>query len=96
MPKDYWRFSYEAFSIIYDGFYFIEEFAMKSLTRSKVPDLVPFSGDIFEVMHEKAEGETNTGRYIRRFHRKLCGGKLFEVSRLLPEQTFYGVAKRHA
>ena len=94
MPKDYWRFTYDGFSIIYEGFDLIDELAMKSLTRAKTADLIPFNNDFFEIMHEKAAGENKIGYHLRRIHRKFLGGKLFRISRLLPEQTFYAIGKK--
>lgn len=94
MPKDYWRFTYDCFAILCEGFSFIDELAMKSLTRAKVADLVPFNNDIFEIMHERAQGESCFGFYLRKAHRKFFGGKFFKVSRLLPEQTFYAIGKK--
>lgn len=96
MPTDYWRFTYDSFSVICEGFTFIDELAAKSLTRSKVPDLLPLNSDIFEILHQPAEGETAAGYYLRRAHRKFFGGKLFQVSRLLPEQTFYAIGRKTA
>ena len=94
MPKDYWRFTYDCFPILCTDFDFIDELAMKSLTRAKVADLVPFNNSFFQVMHEKAENESTIGFYLRKVHRKFFGGKLFKVSRLLPEQTFYAIGKK--
>jgi hypothetical protein len=94
MPKDYWRLSYDSFSVICNEFDFLDKLAMKSLTRSKVPDLVPLNDDPFEIVHEKAMGENIIGYHLRRVHRKFFGGKLFKVSRLLPEQTFYAIGKK--
>lgn len=94
MPKDYWRFTYDSFSIICDGFEFLDEYAMKSLTRAKTADLVPLENSIFTVTHERADQESLIGFYLRRIHRKIFGGKMFKVSRLLPEQTFYGIGKK--
>jgi hypothetical protein len=96
MPKDYWRFTYDSFSLLCDEFDFIDELAMKSLTRAKVPDLVPLNDEIFEILHERADGESLLGFYLRRIHRKFAGGKLFKVSRLLPEQTFYAIGQKRA
>lgn len=94
MPSDYWRFTYDGFAILFDEFDFITNLAMKSLTRAKVPDLVPFDNTIFEIMHHKSHGESKIGYYLRSIHRKFFGGKLFKVSRLLPEQTFYAIGKK--
>lgn len=96
MPKDYWRFTYDSFAVICTDFDFIDSLAMKSLTRAKKPDLVPFDNTIFEIMHEKSVDETTIGYYLRKIHRKYFGGKLFKVSRLLPEQTFYAIGKKRA
>ncbi len=94
MPKDYWRFTYDSFSVICDEFDFIDELAMKSLTRSKVADLKPLNDEIFEITHLKAKGENTIGHHLRRIHRKFFGGKMFKISRLLPEQTIYAIGKK--
>lgn len=94
MPKDYWRFTYDSFAILCDEFDFNDELAMKSLTRAKAAELIPFDNTIFEIMHEQTEDESKLGYFLRKIHRKLFGGKLFQVSRLLPEQTFYAIGKK--
>ena len=94
MPKDYWRFTYDSFSVICEGFQFDDTLAMKSLTRAKKADIVPFNNKIFQIMHEQAEDETWLGFMWRKIHRKFFGGKLFKVSRLLPEQTFYAIGTK--
>ena len=94
MPKDYWRFTYDSFAILCSGFDFIDSLAMKSLTRAKVADLVPFDNAIFQIMHDQTLDEHKIGHYMRSLHRKFFGGKLFKVSRLLPEQTFYAIGKK--
>jgi hypothetical protein len=94
MPSDYWRFTFDGYAVLLDEFDFITTLSMKSLTRAKVPDLVPFDATIFEIMHDKTDDESKIGYYLRRIHRKFFGGKLFKVSRLLPEQTFYAIGKK--
>jgi hypothetical protein len=94
MPKDYWRFTYDSFSVICEGFEFLHEYAMKSLTRTKVPDLVKLDDDPFEIVHGKAQEESAVGYFLRRLHRKYFGGKFFRISRLMPEQTFYAIGRK--
>ena len=96
MPSDYWRFTHDAFKVLFENFKFDEALAMKSLTRTKKADLMPYDDAIFQIMHEKNEYESNLSFFIRKVHRKLFDKKIFQVSRLLPEQTFYAFAtKRH-
>jgi hypothetical protein len=94
MPTDYWRFTYDSFTVLFDEFDLIDDLAMKSLTRAKIADLVPFDNAIFEIMHDQTPDEHKIGHYLRSLHRKFFGGKLFKVSRLLPEQTFYAIGKK--
>jgi hypothetical protein len=92
MPKDYYRFTFDGLAVIYEGFEFIENHKMKSLTRSKINDVEAYNNSVYEIFHNKTNDENGFGNIIRRFHRKFFGGKLFKISRLMPEQTFYGIA----
>lgn len=91
MPTDYWRFTYDSFKILFSDFIFDETLAMKSLTRAKVSCLENFNNEIYQIMHERGNNESLIAYYIRSFHRKYFGGKIFAVSRILPEQTFYAL-----
>lgn len=96
MPRDLWRFTYDGFSALYSDVEFVDELARQSLTRSRVPDLQPLSEGPYEVTHAKWKGESTLGYVSRRFHRKLFGGKMLEVSRLLPEQTIYAIGQKRS
>jgi len=92
MPKDYYRFTFEGLAAIYEGFEMVENSFTKSLTRAKKTAIEPYNNQIFEIFHTKTNDESRIGIILRKIHRKFFGGKLFEVSRLLPEQTFYAIA----
>jgi hypothetical protein len=94
MPVDYWRFTYDGTKELFASLSFNDERAMMSYTRDKSGTLYPYKIPMPEVVHSRHQDESIAGYSLRRVHRKLFGGKVFSLSRLMPEITIYSAAEK--
>ena len=94
MPVDYWRFTYDGTKALFSSLSFYDDRARMSYTRDKSGTLCPYKIPMPEVVDTRHEDESRAGYFIRRVHRKLFGGKVFSLSRLMPEITIYSAAEK--
>lgn len=92
MPVDYWRFTYDGTKALFSSLSFSEDRVRMSYTRDKSGTLHAYRIPMPEVAHSRHKDESFTGYMLRRVHRKLFGGKVFSLSRLMPEITIYSAA----
>ncbi|MCI0441984.1 hypothetical protein L0152_02065 [bacterium] len=96
MPIDLWRFTLEGLQTLFDGFEFEDARVATFYTRSKDPNpLQPYEYELPEVRSDQRHpDETALGFLLRRFHRKFMANGVFELSRLMPENTICAVGKK--
>ncbi len=94
MPVDYWRFTYDGTKELFSFLSFNDDRARMSYTRDKSGTLWPYRIPMPEVVHSRHEDESYAGYFLRRLHRKLFGGRVFSLSRLMPEITIYSAAEK--
>lgn len=95
MPVDLWRFTYDGTKQLFANLEFDDSRVRVSYTREKVVNLMPLSYPFPEILLTKNKEESSIGFLLRRLHRKYFGGKIFQLSRLLPELTIYSIAKKN-
>ncbi|MBX2963397.1 MAG: methyltransferase domain-containing protein [Cyclobacteriaceae bacterium] len=95
MPVDYWRFSYDGLKALFAGFQFFDDRARFSVTRQRDAELRVIGKSFEEILAGvKHPDESLIGSYLRRIHRKYFSKGIFNVSRLMPEQTVYAVGRK--
>lgn len=96
MPVDFWRFTLEGLQALFEGFEFEDKRAAMFYTRSKDPNpLQPYEYELPEVRSDQRHpDETALGFLLRRFHRKFMAKGVFELSRLMPENTICAVGRK--
>jgi len=94
MPVDRWRFTYDGTKELFSSLSFSDDRARMSYTRDKSGMLSPYQTAMPEVTHARHADESFVGYFLRRVHRKLFGGRVFSLSRLMPEVTIYSAAKK--
>ena len=93
IPKDYWRFSYDAHKILFNTLCFDDTKAKISITRQqRLLDLrYPFP----ELLkYHKNEDESLLGFFIRKISRKYFSVGLMSLARLLPEISIFSIAHK--
>lgn len=94
MPVDYWRFTIDGLKAVFDQFTFFDDRCRFSITRQRDGILLNFKGKFIEIMKDSHHpDESGLGFLLRRIHRKWFSKGVFNVSRLMPEQTIYAVGK---
>lgn len=94
MPVDYWRFTIDGLKTVFDQFTFFDDRCRFSITRQRDGILLNFKGKFIEIMKDSRHpDESRLGFLLRRIHRKWFSKGIFNVSRLMPEQTIYAVGK---
>jgi hypothetical protein len=94
MPVDLWRFTYDGTKQLFSDLKFDDSRVRVSYTREKVVSLMPLSYPFPEILLSRNKEESSLGFLLRRLHRKYFGGRIFQLSRLLPELTIYSIAKK--
>ena len=94
IPKDYWRFTYDAHKVLFKSLIFDDAAARVCVTRSRL--MLPLQYPFPEVLqHSRHHNETKTGFFLRRVHRKVFATGIFCVSRFLPELSIFSCARKN-
>ena len=93
IPKDYWRFTYDAHKILFKSLAFDESKAYVAVTRTG--ELKPLSYPLPEVLsHQRHNDESQLAFFIRRVNRKYLSRGVFKASRFLPEISIFSLATK--
>jgi hypothetical protein len=96
MPIDLWRFTLEGLQTLFDGFDFDDARTAMFYTRSKDPNpLRPYEYELPEIRSDQRHtDESALGFFLRRLHRKFFAKGVFDLSRLMPENTICAVGEK--
>lgn len=96
MPIDLWRFTLEGLQTLFDGFDFDDARTAMFYTRSKDSNpLRPYEYELPEILTDQRHtDETAIGFLLRRLHRKFLAKGVFDLSRLMPENTICAVGEK--
>ncbi len=93
IPKDYWRFTYDAHKLIFSDLSFIDAKSRIGITR--INKLVDFKYPIPEVnKYYRVDGESYISYIFRRLYAKCFRTSLLSLNRLMPETSIFSIAKK--
>ena len=91
IPKDYWRFTYDAHKILFTNLKFDDKKAKIGITRENKLININFPHPELN-KYKQQEDESFIGYIIRKIHRKLFTVGLLNLPRLLPELSIFSIA----
>ena len=93
IPKDYWRFTYDAHKVLFKSLAFDDSKACVAITRTA--EMKPLNYPLPEILnHQQHDDENPLAFLIRRIHRKYLSKGIFRASRLLPEMSIFSFATK--
>ena len=93
IPKDYWRFTYDAHKVLFKSLAFDDSKAYVAITRTG--EMKPLSYPLPEILnHQEHDDENPLAFLIRRIHRKYLSKGSFRASRHLPEISIFSLATK--
>lgn len=91
IPKDYWRFTYDAHKVLFKSLAFDDSKAYVAVTRTG--EMKPLSYPLPEISsHQRHNDESQPAFLIRRVNRKFLSKGVFKASRFLPEISIFSIA----
>lgn len=93
IPKDYWRFTYDAHKVLFKSLDFHDAKAHVAITRTgEMKQLAYPFPEISSYQRHHDEG--HLAFFLRRVHRKYLSSGIFSASRLLPEISIFSLASK--
>ncbi len=91
IPKDYWRFTYDAHKLIFSDLSFVDSKSRIGITR--LNKLVDFRYPIPEInKYHKGDEESYISYIFRKLYVKCFKTSLLSLNRLMPETSIFSIA----
>lgn len=93
IPRDYWRFTYDAHKVLFKSLCFDDSKAYFAVTRTG--QMKRLSYPLPEIsIYQRHDDEGRLGFLLRRVHRKYLSKGVFKASKLLPEISIFSLATK--
>jgi hypothetical protein len=93
IPRDYWRFTYDAHKVLFKSLVFDDSKAYVGITRTG--EMKPLDYPLPEISsYQRHNDESQLAFLLRRVHRKYLSGGVFKASRFLPEISIFSLATK--
>jgi hypothetical protein len=91
IPRDYWRFSYDAHKVLFKSLAFDDSKAYVAITRTG--EMKRLDYPLPEISsYQRHDDESQLAFLLRRVHRKYLSRGVFKASRFLPEILIFSLA----
>ena len=93
IPRDYWRFTYDAHKVLFKSLAFDDSKAYVAITRTG--EMKQLRYPLPEISsHQRHDDESRLAFLLRRVHRKYLSRGVFKASRFLPEISIFSLATK--